>query len=266
MAEEPAVLRPAPIAEDVEPDSSIGEIDDPWKLGNALLYIAKQKQRLRFELAGLLREFAEQGCAGDLGYAGFERYCCDRLGFSIRRAQRLIRFREGLDRFRKLAAAFNAGRISYTAVLLLLPVIHRSTEDVWVMWAKDLTYREVERVTEYARTFALPDASAKVLEAWAKGLEEQRLAKRLVDGVSEPTAFAADLGGGRPRRRRLLRSPSSCRSAAPFRRSVAACRASSASRTSLSPLLSTVWREFASGFLKTRSTSPIARSIAAVYP
>ncbi|HWP32956.1 MAG TPA: hypothetical protein VNL97_04335, partial [Solirubrobacterales bacterium] len=189
---EAPVLRPARPIENMEPDSSIGEIEDTWLLADALIDIARQKQQLRFELAGRLREFADQAGARALGYAGFERYCCDRLGFSLRRAERLIRFRAGLDRFPKLRAAFLAGHISYTAVLLLLPVIHRATEAVWVTWAKDLAYREVERVTEYARTFALPDANPKVLEAWVKGLEEQGLAKRLVGAVAEATAFVAD--------------------------------------------------------------------------
>ncbi|HWN83219.1 MAG TPA: hypothetical protein VNM87_14065, partial [Candidatus Udaeobacter sp.] len=189
---EAPVLRPARPIENMEPDSSIGEIEDTWLLADALIDIARQKQQLRFELAGRLREFADHAGARALGYAGFERYCCDRLGFSIRRAERLIRFRAGLDRFPRLRAAFLAGHISYTAVLLLFPVIHRATEAVWVTWAKDLAYREVERVTEYARTFALPDANPKVLEAWVKGLEEQGLAKRLVGAVAEATAFVAE--------------------------------------------------------------------------
>ena len=190
--EAPVVYRPAPLAEDFEPDSSIAEIEDPSELGYALIRIAGEKQRLRFELAGLLSRFADGACVGALGYPGFERYCCDRLGFSLRRAERLIRFRAGLDRFPKLAAAYHAGHISYTAVLLLLPIIHRTTEDVWVIWAKDLSYREVERVTEYARTFALPDTNPTVLASWAKGLEEQGMATRLVGAVAEATAFAAD--------------------------------------------------------------------------
>jgi hypothetical protein len=190
--EAPVVLRQVMPAEDFEPDSSIAEIEDPWELAYALIRIAGEKHRLRFELAGLLTQFADQACVGALGYPGFERYCCDRLGFCLRRAERLIRFRAGLDRFPKLAAAYHAGHISYTAVLLLLPILHPTTEDVWVIWAKDLSYREVERVTEYARTFALPDTNPTVLASWAKGLEEQGLAKRLVGAVAESTPFAAD--------------------------------------------------------------------------
>jgi hypothetical protein len=111
--EAPVVLRQVPPAEDVEPDSSIAEIEDPWELAYALIRIAGEKHRLRFELAGLLSEFADQACAGALGYGGFERYCCERLGFCLRRAERLIRFREGLDRFPKLAAAYHAGHLLY---------------------------------------------------------------------------------------------------------------------------------------------------------
>ena len=181
-----------PEDEDFAPDSSIGEIEDPWKLADALQLLAAQKQRLRFELAGLLSQFAGQAYAGDLGYASFERYCCDRLGFCLRRAERLIRFRAGLDRFPKLATAYLAGRISYTAALLLLPILHRATEEVWVAWAKDRTYRDVERVTELARTFALPDANPIVFASFIKGLEEQALAKRFPGGVAEPTAFTEE--------------------------------------------------------------------------
>jgi hypothetical protein len=228
--EEPVVLRPARAADDVEPDSSIGEIEDASELGRALVHLARQKQRLRYEMAGLLREFADQAHAGDLGYPDFERYCGDRLGFSLRRAQRLIRFRAGLDRFPKIAAAHLAGRISYTAVLLLLPIIHRTTEAAWVTWASDLSYREVARVTEYAGTFA--------------------------GGVAEATAFAADspfdspfvpfgcalppVGRGLPR---IVGLPE---------------------ELALAPPEHCVARIRASGFLKMRSISPISRSNAAV--
>src|SRR4030095_2910595 len=127
---------------------------DPWELATILVQLARDKQRLRYELAGLLRRFSEQWYAGTLGYPGFGAYCNERLSFGIRRAQRLIRFRNGLDRFPKLTAAYLAGDISYTAAVPLLSLLHRTTEAAWVTWAKGLTYREVERVTERVRDFA----------------------------------------------------------------------------------------------------------------
>ena len=129
-------------------------IEDAWKFGECLVEIAKQKQRLRFDLAGLLLSFAAEPHAIALGYANLEGYCKQRLGFALRRAERLMRFRRGLDRFPKLAAAHLAGDISYTAALLLVPILHPRTEERWVAWARGRTYRAIERVTEQVRPFA----------------------------------------------------------------------------------------------------------------
>jgi hypothetical protein len=138
--------------------------EDAWDLAERLIRIAKEKQRLRFELAGLLLRFTAGSYATALGYSGLEAYCNERLGFAVRRAERLMRFRRGLDRFPKLAAAHLAGEISYTAALLLLRILHPRTEERWVQWATGITYREIERVTERARPFAPPKATAFVAE------------------------------------------------------------------------------------------------------
>jgi hypothetical protein len=90
---------------------------------------------LRYELAGRLSTFMSEVSPIQLGFPTLEAYCLDRLGFGLRRAERLVRFRGGLAKYPLLAAAYLDGRVSYTAALLLLPILHRSTEAAWVAWA-----------------------------------------------------------------------------------------------------------------------------------
>jgi hypothetical protein len=129
-----------------------------------------------------------------LGFPTLEAYCLERLGFGIRRAERLVRF-HSLAKYPLLSAAYLDGRISYTAALLLLPILHRSTEAAWVTWADGVTYRELERVVEHARTFALPEANPMVLEGFVRELEAQGLARRKPITGDDDEASAFVLGG-----------------------------------------------------------------------
>jgi hypothetical protein len=157
-------------------DCVLADTVDPWQLAATLKRLCELKQKLRYQLAGLLARLHHRLCWQALGFASFEHYCEQRLGFGLRRAERLIRFRSGLERFAGLKWAYLAGRVSYTAALLLLPILDRSTETRWVEWAAGVTYRELERAAEYARMYSLPGAHPQVLASWVRGLREQGLA------------------------------------------------------------------------------------------
>ena len=61
-----------------------------------------------------------------------------------------------------------------------------------------ITYREIERVAEYARMYALPGASPSVLAAWVKGLAEQGLVTGPVAetiGADKVDCIEANVGG-----------------------------------------------------------------------
>jgi hypothetical protein len=174
-------------------DCLVSEDQEPWQLAAALKRLSRLKQKLRYDLALELDRMHEAGHWHALGFASLAAYCEVRLDFGLRRAERLIRFKDGLDRFPQLREAYLEGRISYSAALLLLPILHRTTEAAWVRWADGITFRELERVTAYARTYALPDAHPTVLASWVRGLAEQGLAmRRLASDVPECDAPEVD--------------------------------------------------------------------------
>ena len=195
---------PPPLPEDYV----IRETLDPFELGATLKRLSALKKTLRYDLAAGLARLHENGDWALLGYRSFEEYCTTRLGFGVRRGERLIRFHAGLERFPHLKKSYLHERLSYTAALLLLPILHPSTEKAWLAWIDGdghvpsdwkpgpnrITYREIEWVTEYARMYALPGASPSVLAAWVKGLAEQGLVTGPVaeTGTPEANAFIVD--------------------------------------------------------------------------
>jgi hypothetical protein len=189
--DEPRTVFPEVLPE-LPPDCRVSELADPWELAATLSRLVGLKRHLRYELAGRLSTFMSEVHPAQLGFGTLDAYCQERLGFGLRRAERLVRFHAGLAKFGHLRAAYLDGRVSYTAALLLLPILHRKTEAVWVEWADGLAYRELERVAEHARTYALPEASPFVLESYARGLEAQGFASRKpIDGENGgATAFA----------------------------------------------------------------------------
>ena len=192
-------------------DYVISETLDPWELGTTLKRLSALKKTLRYDLAAGLACLHETGGWALLGFRSFEEYCTTRLGFGVRRGERLIRFHAGLEKFPRLRESYLHEHLSYTAALLLLPILHPSTEKAWLAWIDGdehvpsdwkpgpnrITYREIERVAEYARMYALPGASPSVLAAWVKGLAEQGrvegpVAETIGNGGIEANAFIVD--------------------------------------------------------------------------
>jgi hypothetical protein len=199
----PKVENPLPLSE----DCLISETMDPFELGTTLKRLSALKKTLRYDLAAGLARLHKNGDWERLGFRSFEEYCTTRLGFGVRRGERLIRFYAGLAKFPRLRKSYLHERMSYTAALLLLPILHPSTEKAWLAWLDGdqhvpsdwkpgpnrITYREIERVAEYARMYALPGATPSVLASWVKGLAEQgRVANRekanafIVDSCAQP--------------------------------------------------------------------------------
>ncbi len=180
-------------------DCVCDEEADPWQIAATLARLAHLKKKLRLSIAVHLERLTADGSWRLLGFSSFADYCERRLGFGVRRAERLLRFQRGLHRFPRLEQAYLEGALSYTAALLLLPILHPATEPIWVRWADGITYRELERVVEFARTYTLPEAHPTVLASWIRGLRSQGLARQVEGQVesmagAEATAFAATLG------------------------------------------------------------------------
>jgi hypothetical protein len=175
----PKVKDPLPLPEAYV----IREEMDPEQLGTTLKRLSAIKRTLRYDLAAGLARLHANGDWNLLGFRSLEEYCTTRLGFGVRRGERLVRFHAGLERFPRLKESYRHEHLSYTAALLLLPILHPSTEKAWIAWIDGehvpshwkpgpnrITYRELERVAEYARMYALPGASRSVLTSWVKGL------------------------------------------------------------------------------------------------
>ncbi|HWN83217.1 MAG TPA: hypothetical protein VNM87_14055 [Candidatus Udaeobacter sp.] len=128
-----------PAPEPLPVDCIIHDFKDPHHVGETLVRIAALKTCLRYDLAKLLSVFVRSASPAALGYSDLETYCVERLGFGRRRAERLVRFHSGLEKFPRLATAYLEGRISYTAALLLLQILHPSTEAAWVAWADGMS-------------------------------------------------------------------------------------------------------------------------------
>ena len=165
---------------------------DPWTLGTTLQRLTAYQNGLRSDIARRLARLHTALLWARLGFASFTSYCEDRLALGLRQAERLIRFHHGLSRCKVLRRAYRKGRLSYSTVLLLLPLLHASTAVRWVRWARGRTFREIERVTELARLYALPGADPAVLATWCDGLVATGFAARR---PHDPTAFAAGAGG-----------------------------------------------------------------------
>ncbi len=166
--------KPQPFDDDglqLPKDCVIDETQDAEEMAKTLKRLTTFKKRLRYDLAAGLTRIHENGDWYHLAKT-FEKYCITRLGFGIRRAERLIRFHAGIEKFPLLGKAHLEGGISYMAALQLIPILHSSTESDWVKWSTGITYRELERVAEYAQMYALPEANPSVLAAWVKGLAE----------------------------------------------------------------------------------------------
>src|SRR5688572_18706793 len=196
----PKVKDPVPLPEAYV----IREEMDPEEIGNTLKRLSAIKRTLRYDLAACLARLHANGDWNRLGFRSLEEYCTTRLGFGVRRGERLVRFHAGLERFPRLKESYRREHLSYTAALLLLPILHPSTEKPWIAWIDGehvpshwkpgpnrITYRELERVAEYARMYALPGASRTVLTSWVKGLA----AMGRVTGPNGERIRPEDVGG-----------------------------------------------------------------------
>jgi hypothetical protein len=147
------------------PELDASEVTDPWELDRIIRAIAELKKRVRERLAELLEAMSEAEGWCEFGYTSLEHYAEERLGLHPRRVRRLLRFHGGLRKYRPLARAYFAGKLTYLQVLLLLRVVTRRTAAAWTAWAAKRSYLTTERAVAYAvlfsgsgTTYALPPA------------------------------------------------------------------------------------------------------------
>ncbi len=177
---------PMPVARvALDPAERTDSAADSWQLSAVLCRLIARKRRLRLELGQRLDHLERTRAWEHLGCASYDDYCDEQLGFGRRQAESLSHFYRLVRRYRRLRRAYLEGTLSYTATRTLLRVVHRSTEQLWIEWARGLSARDIDRTVEHAALYMLPGADPAVLRSSA-----QRLAAETTN------AFAA--GGARP--------------------------------------------------------------------
>ncbi len=143
--------------------TAIEHATDAWELHAALKRLEERRRRLRLELGQELHQLNRCKGWSAPGFDSFAHYCDARLGISKRRATDLIRIYCRLKRFKRLRRAYLSGALHYSKVRSLLRVVRPPTERLWLEWARGLSCREVDAVTEYAQLYVLNKMDAAAL-------------------------------------------------------------------------------------------------------
>ncbi len=116
---------------------------DPSELDAQLRDVMSRLRRVEPEIGRLLRVLVEHRLYRSLGSRSLEEYARERLGLSLRKVWALVKVERNVRRTAPLAAAYEAGAISWVRTLTLLPVIDRSTVDAWMTRASAVTVRRL---------------------------------------------------------------------------------------------------------------------------
>lgn len=127
-------------------------------LDRHLRRLARMRSPLELRLARLLGRMHALSGHLDLGFARLSDYVSERLGFSARRMHSLLRIERGLRSLPATAAAFEAGRLSQSQVLLLLRVATPADEEAWLEAAAGLSVRRLARKVREALSRRASDA------------------------------------------------------------------------------------------------------------
>jgi len=113
-------------------------------LDRHLRRLARIRQPIDLRLASLLHRLEVSSGYLTLGFARMSDYASERLGLAARRVQTLLALARRLDGLPRLAAAFEAGRVSLSQVQLLLRVATLENEADWIARAEATTVRRLE--------------------------------------------------------------------------------------------------------------------------
>jgi hypothetical protein len=123
---------------------------EPFQLDARLRAAVRALQRIDFQTGRLLRLVAQLRLHHAFGCRTFPDYVRERLGFSLRKARALLALDRRLTELPAFAAAYRDGQLSFTRALLVLPVIHPTTERAWVARAREVTVRCLADCVEWA--------------------------------------------------------------------------------------------------------------------
>ncbi len=116
-----------------------------------LRVLSRQDARCRSVFGRLAAIFLRSQAHHRLGFGRVGDYSSERLGISAREVQTAARLATALLDLPCLAAAFDAGELSWTQLRILVTVATRRTEDHWLGLARGTTVRALEGRVRGAR-------------------------------------------------------------------------------------------------------------------
>ena len=122
-------------------------------------------------LSFYLLEIERRGLFRQKGFSSTGDYAFRVAGISTRKTQYLVSIARYLEKLPKVSAAFEAGEITWTKVREICRVATPETEDEWIMRAKRLTNRALERMVRHKtgtreQDFLRIPMPADVMDVW----------------------------------------------------------------------------------------------------
>jgi hypothetical protein len=114
-------------------------------LDRHLRRLARMRNPVDLRIGRLLAHFDQMSGCVALGFARLADYAAERLGLPARRARDLVTLARGLALLPRLTAAFETGEISRSQARLLLRVATPDTEPEWLLRARSLSVRLLDR-------------------------------------------------------------------------------------------------------------------------
>jgi len=127
--------------------AATAEVTRDWKaVDQRLRELAAQQAALDFDIGRCLLQAERLNVHAELGYASHSEYAERLFGYSPRHTRERVRVAVALEGLPDIAAALDAGELSWSAVREVTRVAHVSTEREWLDAIGGKTVRDVEKM------------------------------------------------------------------------------------------------------------------------
>jgi hypothetical protein len=126
------------------------------EVGRRLRHASDELGCNKRKLAFYLFDMDERRLYQMSGHASTVHYAESQLDMSARRTRELLQVGASLQSLRLLDDAFRNGEISWSRVVMLLPVVQRETQQGWLEYAKTATCRDLREEVSGCRPGDLP--------------------------------------------------------------------------------------------------------------
>jgi hypothetical protein len=123
---------------------------NPFQIDTGLREAIRALQRIDFQTGRLLHLMADLRLHRAFGFRTLPDYVRERLGLSLRKVRALIALDRRLQELPAFAAHYRDGQLSFARALVLLPVLHPTTEAAWLARAREVTIRRLGDLVDWA--------------------------------------------------------------------------------------------------------------------